>query len=252
MEEVFSLDIPFYRTRVISNMQGSMAKYVGSVNFRKRRRRKPHECDTASMTALVSAHTPEGFVVGADSLRLDLHNNIVTETATKLHPTNHLDFWGAYGFSGHTALEYSDQRPMFDVLRAASSIAEDFAEAPLDSPQKYVEDFCWDLADRIVAASTGFVLPSEEVFLRTLFVGYHRGQSLRFQVLFSTVNGCLQSPILKEMIVEPNNDFCVVSGSSVVWDELTLERDKPETLREGIEFVRDYLTRCIENKTDPH
>lgn len=230
-------------------MYGSMAQHVGSMNYRHR---KPKKCDTASMTALVSAYTPEGFAIGADSLRLDIHDKVVSETATKLYPTNHPDFLGAYGFTGHTALEYSGQRPMFDVLGAASHIAEDFAKAPLDSPQDYVENFCRDLADRIAVASTGIVLPNEQVFLRALFVGYHQRQPFRLQEIFSSVNGRLQSPSLKELTAEPNNEFCIASGSQVVWEELALERDRPETLQEGVEFVLDYLARCIENTTDPY
>ena len=203
------------------------------------------------MTALVSAYTPEGFVVGADSLRLDLHGKVVTENAVKLYPTQHPSFPGAYGFAGNTALEYTDGRPMLNVLQVASDVADDLAKVPLSGPQEYVEDFCRDLADRIAIASIGVVLPIEPEFTRVMFVGYYQHRPVRLQVVFPIVNGRLQAPKLTELVEAPET-FCMVSGSQVVWDELSQEAYQPETLEEAIELVRAYVTRCIENTTDPH
>ncbi len=234
----------------IANMHGSIAKYVGAVKFRKRRG-QPHKCDTAGMTALVSQYTPEGFVIGADSLRLDLHGEVVTESAVKLYPTQHPSFPGAYGFAGHTALEYTDGRPMLNVLHIASDVADDLAKVPLSSPQEYVENFCRELADRIAVASIGVALPNEPVFTRVMFVGYYQHRPVRLQAIFPAINGSLQRPRLTEWVEAPN-PFCMASGSQVVWDELSQDAYQPETLEEAIEFVRTYLARCIENSADPY
>jgi len=203
------------------------------------------------MTALVSQFTPEGFVVGADSLRCDTHGKVVTENAVKIYSISHPNFTGAYGFVGYTAIEYADQRPMLNILEVANHIADDLAKVPISSPQEYVDDFCQDLANRIAVASVGVVLPSAPKFMRAMFVGYHQQRPVRLQVVFPTINGALQVPRLTELIEAPSK-FCIASGSQVVWNELGQEAYQPETLKEAIDFVQAYVTRCIENTTDPY
>jgi hypothetical protein len=203
------------------------------------------------MTALVSQFTSEGFAVGADSLRLDLFDKVVTERAEKIYSTNNSNFVGAYGFAGHTAIEYSDQRPMLNILETASHVADDLAQTPCDSPQGYVQDFCQDLANRIAIASVGMPLPNRDEFMLAMFVGYHRQKPVRLKVSFPTTNGVLQAPRLTELVESPSN-FCIASGSQVVWDEVSQRAFQPETLEEAVDFVRDYVSRCIENTSDPH
>jgi hypothetical protein len=203
------------------------------------------------MTALVSQFTSDGFVVGADSLRCDMYGKVVTENAVKLYATNCPSFVGAFGFVGHTAIEYVGQRPMLNILEVANHVADDLAHVPCDGPKEYVEDFCQDLANRIAVESIGIILPSHSEFMRVMFVGYHRQRPFRLQVVFPTINGALQVPRLTEMVEAPDR-FCIASGSQVVWDELSQELTRPETLQDATDFVRAYITRCIENTTDPY
>jgi hypothetical protein len=202
------------------------------------------------MTALVSQFTPNGFVIGADSLRCDMHGKVVTDDAVKLYSTNHPGFAAAYGFTGCTAIECAGQRPMLNILEVANHVAADLARVPCDGPEEYVEDFCQDLAYRIADASIGVVLPSQSEFMRAMFVGYHQHRPVRLQVVFPTVNGVLQVPRLTELIEAPGA-FCIASGSRVVWSDLSQVAFQPETLQEAVDFVRAYIVRCIENTSDP-
>jgi hypothetical protein len=203
------------------------------------------------MTALVSAYTDEGFVVGADGLRKDFYGAIVTETATKIYPTGQADFLGAYGFAGTTALEYAD-KSMFDILHCASNVATDLRHTRFTSAKQYVEDFCDDLADRIKTANINIALPeTRKAFLTGIFVGYSNGRPFRVQVEFVVSNGALQWPRIFELREAPK-DFCIASGSQVVWDEISKTLTEPTTLAEGEAIVNDYLQRCIQNSTDPY
>lgn len=233
-------------SRQIINWHGGTSLPIGSVRFKKRR----SSATLPVMTALVSAFTNEGFVVGADSLRIDRHGRTVTEDAIKIYPTNHPVFVGAYGFAGNTALEYADGR-ILDLLILARDVADDSSRLPFKDALSYVKDFCEDFADRIRYSNIGVALPDGEEFCRVMFVGYHHQTPVRLQVSFSVARGILQSPRLKEMVESPVADFCIASGSQIVWDDLTAEVCKPETLSEGIEFVRNYVVRCINTKTDP-
>ena len=84
-----------------------------------------------------------------------------------------------------------------------------------------------------------------------MFVGYHREQPFLLQTAFSVLSGYLQPPQLTQLVEAPN-DFCIASGSQVVWDELKQEVCKPETLAEGVILVQEYVNRCIKNDTDPY
>jgi hypothetical protein len=207
------------------------------------------------MTALVSTYTEEGFIAGADSLRLDLRGQVVTESATKLFATEHRDFMGAYGWAGTTGLEYIDGRPALNVLDCACRITTELRQCQFSSAQEFVEDFCQRLTDFIARASLGIALPdpkSGTEFLRGMFVGYHRNRPFLLQTAFSVSNGYLQSPQLTQLVEAPN-DFCIASGSAVVWDELRQEGvSQPSALAEGTTLVKDYVARCIKNDTDPH
>src|SRR5262249_47906009 len=95
-----------------------------------------------AMTALASAYTEEGFAIGADSLRKDMHGHVVTEQAVKIYETRHPDFLGAYGFAGLTALEFADGRPMLNVLESAKRVATGLVDEHFDCAQDYAERFC--------------------------------------------------------------------------------------------------------------
>jgi hypothetical protein len=230
----------------IVNMYGSMAQPIGSVRFQER------ECFAAvyhaGMTALASIYTIEGFAVGADSRRMDMHGQIVTEKAVKIHETRHSDFLGAYGFSGNIALEFTDGR-MLDILDSAKSIASDLTGLHFSGAQDYVESFCSCLAAKIEAESSGIALP-DKFQLRGMFTGYTGDHAVRVQMELSAVQGYLLRPRLTELVESPI-DFCISSGSQVVWDEMS-QKDRPETLAEAVPFVQQYIFRCISNTTDPY
>jgi hypothetical protein len=230
----------------IVNTHGSMAQRVSGI-FKKTPYSRP--IYYTGMTAIASKCTKEGFAVGADSLRMDMHGRVVTESATKIFETGHPDFVGAYGICGNTALEFADGRPTFDVLESAKGIATDLTSLRFDSAQEYVEYFCNRLAARIAEASSGIVLPGN--FGRVMFVGYTKAQAFCLQMEFLTVSGYMLQPRLLELLEAPIDRLCILSGSQVVWDEMG-DIDFPETLAEAVYFVEDYITRCISNRTDPH
>lgn len=233
----------------VVNMYGSMAQQVGSVRF-KRGSRSARCVYHTGMTAIVSAYTKEGFVVGADSLRMDMHGQVVTENAIKIFETQHPDFLGAYGFSGYTAFEFADARPMLDLLESAKLIASELANLNFKGAHEYVKHFCNNLAAKIEAGSTGIALP-DDFRLYGMFVGYANGRAVYMRVEFSAVAGYLLPPRLTELLENPVDRFCISSGSQVVWDEMS-DIEGPETLAAGVDFVQDYVARCINNSTDPY
>jgi hypothetical protein len=202
------------------------------------------------MTALASQCTKEGFAIGADSLRMDMHGKIVTERAVKIYETGHLDFVGAYGFAGMTAFEFADGR-ILDVLESAKAVAAGLLAERFGSAEEYADRFCNKLAADIQAGCAGAAIP-HSFRLREMFLGPSRGQGAYIEMGFPFINGYLLRPVLAESFVNPVDRYCILSGSRVVLDEMHEHVGGPETLEQATEWVRDYITRCINNTTDPY
>jgi hypothetical protein len=200
------------------------------------------------MTTLASQCTKEGYAIGADSLRMDMHGKIVTERAVKIYETGHPDFAGAYGFTGVTGFEFADGR-MLDVLELAKAVAAGVLAEHFGSAEEYADRFCNKLAADIQAGCAGIaMLPGFK--LRGMFLGHSKGQGAYIEVEFPIINGYLLRPVLEASFVNPVDRYCILSGSQVVLDEMHEQVGRPETLEEATEWVRDYITRCINNKTD--
>ncbi|HWF13841.1 MAG TPA: hypothetical protein VG272_08915, partial [Candidatus Acidoferrales bacterium] len=84
------------------------------------------------MTAIVSVYTPEGFVVGADGLRVDANGVDVTDTAVKIFPIIHPDLIGVHAWAGTTYL-FSLGRPLFSFSEEADSLMKELSNAPVQS-----------------------------------------------------------------------------------------------------------------------
>lgn len=202
------------------------------------------------MTALASQCTKEGFAIGADSLRIDMYGKIVTERAVKIYETSHPDFVGAYGFAGLTAFEFADGR-ILDVLESAKSVAAGLLRERFGSTEDYADRFCNKLAAYIQAGCAGVAIPHSFRF-RGMFLGYSRGHGAYIEMGFPFVNGYLLRPRMETSFVNPVDRYCILSGSKVVLDEMHEQIGAPETLEQATEWVRDYITRCINNTTDPY
>jgi hypothetical protein len=77
------------------------------------------------------------------------------------------------------------------------------------------------------------------------------GQAVCLQMEFSVANGYLLRLRLTELFENPVDRYCILSGSQVVLDEMSGVCE-PETLTDAVDWVQDYITRCINNNTDPY
>jgi hypothetical protein len=200
------------------------------------------------MTALLAIYTPDGFAVGADSLRKDLRGETVTERGIKLHEIRHPDFSGVYGFTGITGFEFGDGRPNADIIECAQHTANELLEQRFETAQDYVDGFCNRLAKKIQDASEGVSIPNN-FQLCGMFAGYAGNRPIYLRVVFPTVIGRMLRPQIVQLEADPYCGIRVVSGSQIVLDEMP---EEPRTLNEAIDYIRRYVTACIENTTDPY
>ncbi len=202
------------------------------------------------MTAFAAQCTKEGYAIGADSLRMDMHGKIVTERAVKIYETGHPDFEGAYGFAGMTAFEFADGR-ILDVLELAQAVAAGMLSERFGSAEEYADRFCNKLTANIQTGCAGVAIP-HSFQLRVMFLGHSRGQGACIQIGFPSINGYLLRPTLDKSFLNPVDRYFILSGSAVVLSEMNEQIGGPQTLDEATEWVRDYITRCINNTTDPY
>jgi hypothetical protein len=201
------------------------------------------------MTALASVCTKEGFSIGADSLRKDFYGRVITEQAVKIYETGHPGFVGAYGFAGMTAFEFADGQ-IFDVLESAKAVAAGLLTERFGSAEEYADRFCNKLAADIQSGCAGVAIP-HSFRLRGMFLGHSKGQGACIQMGFPFINGYLLRPTMEESFQNPVDRYCIPSGSAVVLNEMNEQVGGPRRLDQAVEWVRDYITRCINNTTDP-
>jgi hypothetical protein len=180
---------------------------------------------SSPMTVIACAYTPEGFVVGADGLRVDAttHQDI-THTAQKIFPVRHSDFYGIHAWAGATWLFSLGSGPFVAAEEAQSAINE-LSERPITSLATYVADIGSLIYDRLVAYNRGTKLLNPNVVSKNneifcgMFVGYLRGHAWMIQISFPHENGVLLPPVLNK-ICEAPNEFCMFSASKLVWFDI--------------------------------
>ncbi len=209
-------------------------------------------------TAIVSAYTPEGFVIGADGLRREGRTrNPVSETATKIFSIEDDDKILAHAWAGATNLFNLEGKSFFDVLRESAKVGKILASPHIDGFAEYVGLFMDTVHQRLLSANTGDRLsgdlnlfPKGEEVARVLFVGYFNGIPYRAQSAIVHRDYVLIGPRLSEFRQAPV-DFNVFSGSAVMLEKFKPRlTDAPNTLSQAATLVRDYIQTCIDNQHD--
>jgi len=208
------------------------------------------------VTAIVSAYTPEGFVMGADGLRREgCTRTVVSEKARKIFCTETGNAVLSYAWAGATNLFGSEEKSIFDFLQESAEAARTLASAHVVQFRDYVNRFGEIVYQRLLFANEGNklegnvnLLPKGEEIARILFVGYFRGVPYRAQSAICRRGAVLIGANLRELRQAPV-DFNVFSGSRVMLEKFQRRlTDAPETLGQATALIRDYIQGCIDNR----
>jgi hypothetical protein len=204
-------------------------------------------------TAIVSAYTPEGFVIGADGLRREAKTNeITTRKAIKLHFTETSNGCIGYAWAGTTSILADGAS--FNFIQESESVAKDLAATTFE----YFPDYTIRFTDLIYQhfnranledkfAGNLALIAEGKVVCRIVFVGYFLGAPwrARFEV---TKKGKVLTGIHLIDVREKPIDFDIFSGSELMKDKFQPRLDfAPATLKQATDLVRDYIQRCIDN-----
>jgi hypothetical protein len=141
----------------------------------------------------------------------------------------------------------------FVVAEEVQSAIKELSEHPITSLAAYVANIGSLIYQRLLVYNRGTALlnPSlasknNEMF-RGMFVGYLKGRAWMIQINFPHDNGELLPPVLGK-ICEAPNEFCMFSGSKLVWFDVRATIFEPNSLVEAAELVQRYVQLCVNKR----
>jgi len=210
------------------------------------------------MTAIVSAYTPQGFVIAADGLRRGSAGCVISNTARKIFQVERGQLSLAFAWTGATSLYASNGEVIFDFIEQSKSAIDALMNVQMDEvcgPFRYVSAFLNTMYESFERCNGGSTLSGEtdglprEEIARAVFVGYSYGVPYRAKVSFPRQGCAVLKPCLMELIQSPY-DFDTFSGS-IATNALFAPRLKyaPASIETAAALVRDYVQLCIDNPT---
>lgn len=212
-------------------------------------------------TAIVSAYTPEGFIIGADGMRRDqLTGKVKNLRARKIFSIEHEDFVLAYGWVGVTRILDPKGQPAFSFRKESEEFGKELLPQKDDSFLDYAQDFFGEVYSKLVEAKQSGKISAyptgrktqwgEEQITSALLIGYFRGTPCRAQVEFSHVQQRLLPPRMREIHDgDVPIDFKIHSGSFDTYKEIKPTHLMPGSLSDAEKLVRDYIQACINNQS---
>lgn len=192
-----------------------------------------------SVTAIVTVHTPSGFVIGADGRQIDSHTNTIeSDRAQKIFPFEAGDIRLAYAWTGTTQIHDSSLRCIYDLRTATSRALQaatlckswpEFLTRVLQGIEACLPTQIWGAPDHELA--------------KVILVGFLRGAPCKAEI---TIN-CRVSKLSFDIETALPAPYYKSVFSGV---ERLYERYKPwspRTNSEAVKFVREYLLDCIED-----
>jgi hypothetical protein len=192
-----------------------------------------------SVTAIVTVHTPNGFVIGADGRQIDSQTNTIQSDKTqKIFSFEAGDIRLAYAWTGTTQMHDSSLRCFYDVRAAMnkSLLAATLSRTWPEFLSRVLEGLRICLPAEIPGA------PNREL-AQAIFVGFLRGAPCKAEIAIVCSDSRLDLNI-KTALPAP---YCksVFTGVERLYERY--KPLKPQTNSEAVKFVREYLLDCIED-----
>jgi hypothetical protein len=203
------------------------------------------------MTAIASAFTSEGFVIGADSRQLGKDKTIFSDCSQKIFNFKHRRVNVVYAWCGETSVVNASNEVLYDlyaITRVALSSAVQVARRQFPS---FIQQSCAGIYEGIIKSpivrqiTNSDALPESKA--RMLLNGYFDGQP--FMAEFH-VRETDRIRVQAEKVLMP-----IPSPTRNLFNGCTQQNKKyenvlPATTKEALKLVSDYIQECIDN-SDP-
>jgi hypothetical protein len=200
------------------------------------------------MTAIASAFTSEGFVIGADGRQLDKDKKIFTEFSQKIFNFRHRHVNVVYAWCGETCVINQSNEVIFDlytITDAALSAAFQVAGRQFFPS---IQQICTGIYEGIIKSpvvrqiTNADSLPESKA--RMLLNGYFDGQPFmtEFHVLETDRIRVQAERVLMPIPAPTRNLFNGCTRENKKYESVL-----PTTALEALKLVSDYIQECIEN-----
>jgi hypothetical protein len=203
------------------------------------------------MTAIASAFTSEGFVIGADGRQLGKDKEIFTESAQKIFNLNYRHVDVAYAWCGETGVVNESTEVIYDlyaITRVALRSAVQLAGRQFPS---FIQQSCTGIYEGIIKSpvvrqiTNSDSLPESKA--RMLLNGYFDGQPFmaEFHVRETDRIRVQAERVLMPIPAPTRNLF-----NGCMRQDKKYENVLPTTTPEALKLISAYIQECIDN-SDP-
>ena len=200
------------------------------------------------MTAIASAFTSEGFVIGADGRQLGKDKKIFTESAQKIFNFNYRHVDVAYAWCGETSVVNESNEVLYDLYGLTGVALSSAVQLTRKQFAPFIQQSCLGIYEGIIKSpivrqiANSDSLPESKA--RMLLNGYFDGQP--FMAEFH-VRDTDKIRVQAERVLMP-----IPSPTRNLFNGCAHQNEKyknvlPATTREALKFVSDYIQECIDN-----
>jgi hypothetical protein len=203
------------------------------------------------MTAIASAFTSEGFVIGADGRQLDKDKKIFTEFSQKIFNFRNRHVNVVYAWCGETRVINQSNEVIFDLYTIADAALS--AAFQLAGRQFFpsIQQICTGIYEGIIKSPVVRQITnadsSPESKARMLLNGYFGGQPFMAEFHVRETD--------RITVQAENCSMPLSSPTRYLFNGCARQNGKyknvlPTTTREALKLISDYIQECIDN-SDP-
>ena len=200
------------------------------------------------MTAIASAFTPEGFVIGADGRQLDRDKKIVSESSQKIFNFKSRQVDVAYAWCGETSVINQSKEVLYDlyqITRVALTSAVQMAHRQFPS---FIQQCCTGIYEGIIKSPIVRQITnpdsSPESKARMLLNGYFYEQSFMAEFHVRETDRIRVQAERVSMPLSPPTRY-LFNGCARQNEKY--KNSLPTTTREALKLISDYIQDCIDN-----
>ena len=201
-------------------------------------------------TAIVYAHTPDGFVVAADGRARDAESKqIRSDIIQKIFHTKVGRFSLVYAWSGETTFFRKDGTVLLDLNVATATILQSLISTDINSFCELIQSFSKQFTVLFDDAPASMF--SKKEVAKVLFVGYFYDEPCRASIVFNrgAVTGMV--PKITKLDAPMRIKFKVFTGSQEACRFSTLGQSLPLSGQDAASRMREYIRLCFIHRDPP-
>jgi hypothetical protein len=200
------------------------------------------------MTAIASAFTSEGFVIGADGRQLGKDKNIFTESAQKIVNFTYRRVDVVYAWCGETGVVKESNDVIYDLYAITRVALRSAVQLAGRQFPPFIQQSCTGIYEGIIKSPIVRQITNSDSFpeskARMLLNGYFDGQP--FMAEFH-VRDTDRIRVQAERVLMP-----ILSPTRNLFNGCARQNEKyknalPTTTFEALKLVSDYIQECIDN-----